>query len=193
MRISTEKQSIDSQKFELLELLEKQQIFIPEENIFIDEISTTRTIDERKQLKELLSILKQFDEVYTFDSDRITRDVGEILALIDQFKRQQIKIFTPFGEFKFTTPEQELFATIKTAFKKYEREFTRIRVKAGLKARKKKGLPLGRPKAITPTKAKKIDKYIEKGINKSSISRLEDISYNTLDRYLNRKGAYKNE
>jgi len=146
-RVSTDKQTTDNQKHLILEYAFKN-------NLSVDKIVET-TISSKKNRKErnideVLEVLNKEDILLVYALDRLGRSTLETLQIIEDIKEKGIKlifikdniIIDPMNN----NPINEMMLTMLSGFAQLERSFISERTKAGLKARKDKGLVLGRKK-----------------------------------------------
>jgi DNA invertase Pin-like site-specific DNA recombinase len=145
-RISTDKQT-DNQKHIILE-------YAHNNNLHIDRIIET-TVSSRKDKKyrlidDTLELLSDGDTMIVYSLDRIGRSTLETLQIIEEIKSKNIKLILIKDNLiidpKNSNPYNEMMLTMLSAFAQLERSFISERTKAGLQARKAKGIKLGRKK-----------------------------------------------
>ena len=178
-----EKQDIDRQIRELLQQgVEKEQIYWEYES---------GTKEERTELKKLLAVIKEGDEIFSTEVSRITRSTKQLCDIIEFAKDKKIKLV--LGSFvvdcsKELDPMTEGMLKMMGVFAELERNIISERVKSGLVNAKAKGKTLGRPATtedtIPPTFYKYYPKYKNNEINKSEFARLCNISYPSVFKYL---------
>lgn len=145
--------------------------------------------DERKELNKLLEIVKEKDYIICVEPSRITRSISGLIKIlkIAEEKRIGIKLGSLEVDFSKDKVDPISIAIMKliTIFSEMEAELIRYRVKRGLMYTDKK---LGRP-TTTYDKIPQIFFYYlpmyESGtINKSEYSRLTNLSYPSIYKYL---------
>lgn len=146
-RISTEEQSsysITHQKEQVIKEAKAQNLELPEENIFIDEGFSARTL-ERPAFKKLLDLVriehKTISAIIVYKIDRISRDTADYLGFRKTLSSLGIKIIST-TEPTDDSPAGEFIETILAAAGRYDNLIKIQRVKAGLIGRIKDGLPL---------------------------------------------------
>ena len=74
-----------------------------------------------------------------------------------------------------------------------ERDLISERTKTALRVRKAKGIKLGRPEGYSVLNGREdeVEKWLEKGLNKSSIATVMDVSRTTIYSYLRKKDGKK--
>jgi len=146
-RVSTDKQTTDNQKHLILEYAFKN-------NLSVDKIVET-TITSKKDRKErgideVLEALDKEDILLVYALDRLGRSTLETLQIIEDIKNKGIKLILIKDNIIIdpnnNNPMNEMMLTMLSGFAQLERSFISERTKAGLKARKDKGLVLGRKK-----------------------------------------------
>lgn len=189
IRISTEKQDLDKQRYLLLEYARKQHLFIDE---FVEvEVSSRQDVGERR-IDELRAKLREGDTLLVAELSRLGREMLQVLNIINDLGANGVKItFVRQPELSTTGSHGKLLLAIYSYFAEAEREFISMRVKQGLAAAKAKGVKLGRPKGSRNKKRvldpyrDEILKYLQKGIDLASVRKLinpeleNPISYNS--------------
>lgn len=188
VRISTDKQDLDSQRHLLLEYARKERLIIDE---FIDvEISSRQDIEARR-IDELQDKLQKGDTLLVAELSRLGREMLQVLNIINSLSRKGVKItFVRQPELSTTGSHGKLLLAIYSYFAEAEREFISMRVKQGLAAARAKGVMLGRPKGRRNKKRvldpyrNEILKYLQKGVDLATVRKLinpeleQPISYN---------------
>lgn len=177
IRVSTDKQDFQQQKYSLLSYAQKKNLKITD---FIEvEVSSRKTKKERK-INELFELLKPNDILLISELSRLGRNMLEILSIIQELTENKINIiFTQQPELSTTGTHGKLILAIYGYFAETEREIISMRTKQGLAAAKEKGKLLGRPKGSKNKKSRALDHfedtikaYLEIGLDVSSIRKL---------------------
>ena len=145
----------------------------------------------RAELQKLLDIVQSGDTILATEVSRITRSTKQLCDIIELAKNKHIKLV--LGTFvvdcsKELDPMTEGMLKMMGVFSELERNIISQRVKSGMENAKAKGKTIGRP----PTTAEDIPrifykhypKYKKGEINKKEFSRLCDLSYPTIYKYL---------
>ncbi len=147
MRVSTADQSVDSQRQELMEFIERRaDLELAGE--YADVISGTR--EKREQLDRLMIDARQrkIDVVVFFDLSRLTRKgLSHAINLLDEWQQAGVKpICYAYPGLDFTDEAGigKVMAAMLAWMAEQERKMIQRRIKAGLAARKAKGKRLGR-------------------------------------------------
>lgn len=157
--------------------------------IYLEYESGTKV--NRAELQKLLSIVKSGDTIFATEVSRITRSTKQLCDIIELAKEKHIKLV--LGSFvvdctKELDPMTEGMLKMMGVFAELERNMISQRVKSGMENAKAKGKTIGRP-AVTADSIpaifyKHYPKYKKGEINKKEFSRLCNLSYPTIYKYL---------
>lgn len=146
---------------------------------------------DRKELNKLLNIVQSGDTIIATEVSRITRSTKQLCDIIELAKDKHIKLV--LGTFvvdcsKELDPMTEGMLKMMGVFSELERNIISQRVKSGMENAKSKGKLIGRPATtaddIPNVFYKHYPKYKNGEINKKEFSRLCDLSYPTIYKYL---------
>ena len=147
---------------------------------------------ERAELSKLLDVIQEGDTIIATEVSRITRSTKQLCDIIELAKDKHIRL--ELGTFvvdctKELDPMPEGMLKMMGVFSELERNIISQRVKSGMQNAKAKGKKLGRP-AVTSEDIPSIfykhyPKYKKGEINKKEFSRLCNLSYPTIYKYLN--------
>ena len=195
IRVSTDKQDLEKQRYLLLEYANKHELII---NEFIEvEISSKDTKTNRK-IDDIFEKLSRDDILIVAELSRLGRNMLQTLNIINELTEAGIKIiFVRQPELSTTSSHTKLLLAIYSYFAESERDYISIRTKQGLAAAKAKGKILGRPKGSKNKKGRRLDPvkgeiemFLKLKIPVNSILKLINktlepkISYNTLKYYI---------
>lgn len=147
--------------------------------------------ENRTELNKLLNIVKSGDTIIATEVSRITRSTKQLCEIIELAKVSHIKLI--LGSFivdcsKELDPMTEGMLKMMGVFSELERNIISQRVKSGMQNAKAKGKQIGRPKVtaddIPHSFYKHYPKYKSGEINKKEFSRLCNLSYPTIYKYL---------
>ena len=157
--------------------------------IYLEYVSGT--IENRAQLNKLLQTVQEGDCILATEVSRITRSTKQLCEIIELAKERHIKLV--LGSFvvdctKELDPMTEGMLKMMGVFSELERNMISQRVKSGMENAKAKGKKIGRP-AVTADDIPSIfykhyPKYKKGEINKKEFSRICDLSYPTIYKYL---------
>ena len=179
-----ELQDINRQVRELL------QLGVLHTNIYREYESGMKT--NRVELNRLINTVKSGDTIISTEVSRITRSTKQLCEIIEFAKDRHIKLV--LGTFvvdctKELDPMTEGMLKMMGVFSELERNMISQRVKSGMQNAKAKGRKIGRPTTtaedIPSVFYKHYPKYKKGEINKKEFSRLCNLSYPTIYKYLN--------
>lgn len=185
-RCSTDetKQDINRQVREL-----KQKGAI-DSTIYLEYESGTKV--NRTELNKLLSLVKAGDIIIATEVSRITRSTKQLCEIIELIQRKKLKLI--FGNFIVDCtngnldPFTEGMLKMMGVFSELEKNMISQRVKSGILNAKAKGKIIGRPAtdadSIPAIFYKHYPKYANGEINKKEFSRLCNLSYPSIYKYL---------
>ncbi|HPZ10686.1 MAG TPA: recombinase family protein [Candidatus Eremiobacteraeota bacterium] len=116
------------------------------EKIFIDKLSGKNR--DRKQLKEMLSFIREGDMVIVESISRIARNTKDLLEIVDQFKSKGVEFVSKKESIDTNTTAGKFMLTVFGAIAELERGYILDRQKEGIEIAKKEGKYKGR-KPIT--------------------------------------------
>lgn len=157
--------------------------------IYLEYESGTKV--NRTELNKLLNIVQSGDTIIATEVSRITRSTKQLCDIIELAKDRHIKLV--LGTFvvdctKELDPMTEGMLKMMGVFSELERNIISQRVKSGMENAKAKGKTIGRPTTtaddIPNAFYKHYPKYKNGEINKMEFSRLCDLSYPTIYKYL---------
>ncbi|MBQ9228291.1 MAG: recombinase family protein [Eubacterium sp.] len=165
------------------------QMGVPEENIYKEYQSGTKV--DRVELDRLTRAVGEGDSIITTEVSRITRSTKQLCEIVEFAKENHIKLV--FGNFvvdcsKELDPMTEGMLKMMGVFSELERNMTSQRVKSGMQNARAKGKQIGRPNTtvedIPQIFYRHYPKYKSGEINKAEFSRLCDLSYPTIFKYI---------
>ena len=160
-----------------------------EETIYLEYESGMK--EKRAELTKLLKAVSSGDTIISTEVSRITRSTKQLCDIIELAKEKHIKLI--LGSFvvdcsKDLDPMTEGMLKMMGVFAELERNMISQRVKSGMENAKSKGKVIGRPTTtaddIPNIFYKHYPKYKNGEINKAEFSRLCDLSYPTIYKYL---------
>ncbi len=109
---------------------------------FYSEIASARTL-KRKELTRLLAELRPGDKFIILSSDRLSRNVLDLLTLLNLFKGQGIELVCCQGQLGIETAVEKLTTNILGAVNQFWSDITSEKTKASLKILQTNGVSLG--------------------------------------------------
>lgn len=177
-RVSTTSQNLERQVQQLL-AFECKPIF--------KDYYTGHTRRDRTQLNEMLRFLREGDVVVTTSFDRLSRNLGDLLNLIDEIHNRGAKVKSLAQDFDTTTPEGKLAFQVMGMVWEYERDCIRQRTIEGLKVARAQGRIGGRPRILKEAQVELIWNQHQNGKSMRHIASLINVSVGTVHRAIHRE------
>lgn len=186
LRVSTDGQSVDNQRRELLAAAKHHGWDVVEE--FADAgISGAKGRDKRPAFDKLLKAAtrRDIDMIAAWSVDRLGRSLQDLVAFLGEIHGAGVDLFLHQQGLDTSTPAGRAMFQMLGVFAEFERSMIVARVHAGLKrARKegtKSGKAFGRPKT-DPAIERKIQAAITRGDTVRSIAGQFDVGNATVQR-----------
>ena len=190
IRVSTDKQSVENQRFEIENFCKKQNLKIDE---WIEEtISGTKDVEKRK-LGILLGQLQKNDILICSELSRLGRNLLMIMSILNECMKKEIQIWTIKDNYRLGTDiSSKVLAFTFGLSAEIERNLISQRTKEALARKKSEGVHIGRPKGALSKivklsgKEEIIRKYLDKGKSQVYISKKLGVARGTLIRFMKR-------
>lgn len=188
IRVSTEHQTVENQRFEIKQFCSNQKLKI---NIWIEEtISSHASLEDRK-LGHLLEKMQAGDILIATELSRLGRNLLQVMSILQNCLEKDCQIWTIKEHYKLGADIQSKVLAFAFALSsEIERQLISQRTKESLQRLKAEGRHLGRPFGSQRSFAKlmeykhKILELHEQKIPKAQIARLFHVSRNTISRFL---------
>ncbi|MDA0698106.1 MAG: recombinase family protein [Proteobacteria bacterium] len=151
VRVSTQEQSVDSQKNSISRYCIEKKLMVDE---WIELEMSSRKSTELRRIDELLDKLSPDDMVIASELSRLGRSIKETLNTIEVIVNEKksrlvlIKQNLDLNPTDKNNVANKVLITIFSMLAELERDFISERTKEGLRARVAKGIKLGKPKGI---------------------------------------------
>jgi DNA invertase Pin-like site-specific DNA recombinase len=190
IRVSTDKQTVENQRFEINSFCKKQQLQI---DGWIEEtISGTKNYDKRK-LGELLKIVQKDDLIICAELSRLGRNLFMIMEILHICMNKECKVWTIKDNYRLGDDIQsKVLAFAFGLSAEIERNLISQRTKEALALRKAQGVHIGRITGSHNSKVKLssyeeiIQELLICDFSKAEIARILDVDRSTLWRFLKR-------
>jgi len=137
---------------------------------------------ERGGLTQALSALGEGDMLVVWKLDRLGRSLGFLCDLVNHLGQQGVHFQSLTDGIDTTTSSGKLVFHIMGALAEFERDLIRERTRAGMKAAKKRGKHVGRPKALSPAQMRQMRELLAAGKTQREVAELLGVSANTIGR-----------
>ncbi|AVP88045.1 resolvase [Candidatus Phycorickettsia trachydisci] len=161
IRASTDKQDLTNQRHEILTYTNSNNLKVDE---FVEIQISSRKTPKQRRISELLSKLNSADTIIVTELSRLGRSTSEIIELIAALLKAKIKLIVIKQNLTINHEKYDMnskiMVTFFSLFAELERDLISLRTKEALKAKKAKGVILGKP--IGTIQKSKFDKDIDK-------------------------------
>ncbi|MDR1760271.1 MAG: master DNA invertase Mpi family serine-type recombinase [Fibrobacter sp.] len=188
IRVSSDKQTVENQRFEINEYCKKHGFSI--EKWFDEVISGTKKVEERK-LGRLLEHLSKGDILICSEISRLGRSLLMIMSILNICMEKEVQVWTIRDNFRLGNDvSSKVLAFAFGLSAEIERSLISHRTKEALARLKSEGVHIGRPagsksrqKKLTG-KSKKIQKLLDVNTPKNKIAKKFKVHPSTLRKFL---------
>ena len=188
IRVSTDKQTVENQRFEIKNFCEREKTSI---DSWIEEtISGTKEPDKRK-LGNLLANLKKDDILICTEISRLGRSLRMILQILEDLLKREIKVRTIKDNYNLGSDiSSKILATIIGLAAEIERDLISRRTKEAVARKKAEGIVLGRPKGRRSARVKltgsepELSRLVAEGYKLIEIAERLGVDRNTLRKFM---------
>ena len=178
LRVSTDRQTTDSQARELREYCVRRGWHDVRE--FSDVSSGAKF--SRTGLDALMREVRKgrVDTVVAYKLDRLGRSLPHLAQLVGEMTAHRVALIVPAQgiDTSASNPASQLQLNILMAVAEFEREIIRERVNSGLRAARARGVRLGRPGTLQ-THLPRVRALIEAGHNVAAVAREMKLAYSS--------------
>jgi DNA invertase Pin-like site-specific DNA recombinase len=188
IRVSSDKQTIENQRFEIINFCKKSVIEI---DFWIDEtISGTQKL-EKRELGKLLKKMKRDDILICSELSRLGRNLLMIMGILNECMNRDIQVWTIKDNYRLGSDiNSKVLAFAFGLSAEIERNLISQRTKEALARKRAEGVVLGRPKG-SKSKVKKltgkeaeIKNLLDKKVSKSAIARILGVHRLTVTQFV---------
>ena len=191
IRVSTDKQTVENQRFEINQFIKKSRLHV---DSWIEETISGTVAPNKRNLGKLISKTKKGDIIICSELSRLGRNMFMIMSILNILMENGVIIYTVKERYKLgedLTSKVLAFAFSISA--EIERSLISQRTKEALKRKKAEGIKLGRPKGKLNSRYKltgcesKIISMLNEGYPKNLISKQLNVSPSTLYLFMKKK------
>lgn len=195
IRVSTDRQTVENQRFEISEFCKKQEINVDK---WIEEtISGTKEVENRK-LGKLLNKMKKEDVLICSELSRLGRSLLMIMGILNQCMQNEVQVWTIKDNYRLGNDiSSKVLAFAFGLSAEIERNLISQRTKEALARKKAEGVILGRPIGSKSVKTKltgqekKIKGLLSKKVSHSAISRILNVHRLTVTNFVRNNSLNK--
>lgn len=185
-RVSTDQQTTENQRLELLAVAERNGWEVVAE--FTDQgISGAKGRDQRPGYDALMKAVarREIDMVATWAVDRLGRSLQHLVGFLHEINAKGVDLYLHQQALDTSTPSGRAMFGMLSVFADFEREMIRSRIMAGLRRSTKKA---GR-KPLDPEKVARIERALAKGGSINETARKLKVGVGTVHRIKTRMNA----
>lgn len=179
IRVSTDKQTVENQRYEVNEFCKKNILVVDK---WIEEtISGAKNLSERK-LGKLLKKMKKNDILICSELSRLGRNLLMIMGILNECLNREIQVWTIKDNYRLGSDiNSKVLAFAFGLSAEIERNLISQRTKEALARKKAEGIILGRPRGRKSSKTKltgfekKIQELLGKKVSYSAIGRILNV------------------
>jgi len=191
IRVSSDKQTVENQRFEISRFAESQNIHI---DGWIEEtISGTKNYDKRK-LGTLLKRIDKGDLIICAELSRLGRNLFMIMEILNICMTKECRVWTIKDGYRLGDDIQsKVLAFAFGLSAEIERNLISQRTKEALARKKSEGVTLGRPVGKKSSKVKLsgkemvIQELLDQNVSISDIARIFKVHRNTVSKFINER------
>lgn len=188
IRVSSDKQTVENQRFEILNFCEKEGMTI---DGWIEEtVSGTKSYDKR-ELGNLLNKVHKDDLIICSELSRLGRNLFMIMEILNQCMDKECRVWTIKDSYRLGDDIQsKVLAFAFGLSAEIERNLISQRTKEALARKKAEGVVLGRPKGRKSDKVKLSGKediirdLREHGVTITEIAKIYKVNRNTVSSFI---------
>ena len=191
IRVSTERQTIENQKFEIENFAKMKNI--PIDKWVEEKISSTEKLEDRK-FGKLLNKMKKGDQLIVSELSRIGRNLMQVMRILHDCMEKEIMVYTIKEKYELgNNINSKVLAFAFGLSAEIERNLISQRTKEALARKKAEGVILGRPKGRKSSKTKLsgkekvIKELLDNKISHSAIGRILKVHRLTVSAFVKQK------
>ena len=192
IRVSTDKQTVENQRFEIMNFANGTNIKIDK---WIEETISGNMAVEKRKLGALLKKLNKGDILISSEISRLGRNLMMIMSILNICMQKGIHVWTIKDNYRLGNDiNSKVLAFAFGLSAEIERNLISQRTKEALARKKNEGAVLGRPKGSKSARTKlsgkeeRIKEMLQEGISKSAIARRMKVSRITLLTFIKKNG-----
>ena len=192
IRVSSQKQTVEHQEYEIKEYAAKNGIKI---DTWVEETISSRKALKHRKLGQLLDDLQENDIIIACEISRLGRSLLEVMGILEKCLAKNCQVITIKENYHLGNDIQsQVLAFAFGLSAQIERNLISQRTKMSLDNLKASGKRLGRPfgaesKRLKLSKnAKRVKELLDKCVSKNQITRIMGVQKMTLRRFIARMG-----
>lgn len=191
IRVSTDRQTVENQRFEINNFCQKHEFIVSN---WIEETITGKKDYKDRKLGKMLKKMKRGDMLICSELSRLGRSLLMIMEILNFCMNNEIKVWTIKDNYRLGDDIQsKVLAFAFGLSAEIERNLISQRTKEALARKKAEGVILGRPIGSKSNRTKltgqeiQIQKYLDRKISYSAIGRLLKVNRLTVSAFVKHK------
>ena len=191
IRVSSDKQTVENQRFEISNFCEKNSLTI---DVWVEETISGMTKVENRKLGKLLKKMKKGDVLICSELSRLGRNLLMIMGVLNECMNRDIQVWTIKDNYRLGSDiNSKVLAFAFGLSAEIERNLISQRTKEALARKKAEGVVLGRPKGSKSAKTKlsgqekQIKELLGKKVSYSAIGRILGVHRITVSSFVKEK------
>lgn len=192
IRVSTDKQTVENQRFEINKFIKKTKFKVDE---WIEETISGTVSPKKRNLGKLIEKTKKGDLIICSELSRLGRNMFMIMSILNILMDHGIKVYTVKENYRLGDDlPSKVLAFAFSISAEIERALISQRTTEALKRKKSEGVVLGHPKGKKNShhkldgKETTVRRMLAEGYTKVLISQQLGVSVSTLYSFLKEKG-----
>ena len=188
IRVSTDKQNTENQRFEILKFADYRKFKV---NNWIEETISSKKKLEQRKLSVLLKNIKKNDILIISELSRLGRSLMEIMTILNSLMEKSVKVFAIKEGYELgNNINSKVLAFAFGLSAEIERQLISQRTKEALARKKSEGKILGRPKGSLSKetkltgKEKIIQEFLKKNVSVATMARILEVNRLTLSNFI---------
>jgi putative DNA-invertase from lambdoid prophage Rac len=188
LRVSTDKQTVENQRYEILKYADTKKLSIDQ---WVEETASgVKSVKDRK-VGELLTRMEKGDIFLVSELSRLGRNLMEVMSILHDCMEKDVKVFAIKEGYELgNNINSKVLAFAFSLSAEIERNLISQRTKEALARKKSEGMRLGRPKGSQNKEVKltgkeeDIKKLLDKKVAVAAIARILDVNRLTVRSFI---------
>ena len=188
IRVSTDKQTVENQRFEIERFCEKENMIVDH---WIEETISGTKEPEKRRLGTVLNNMKKDDTLVCSELSRLGRSLLMIMSILNQCLKNEVQVWTIKDNYRLGSDiNSKVLAFAFSLSAEIERNLISQRTREALARRRAEGVVLGRPRGRKSSRVKltghedEIMDLLGRGWSKSRIARHLKVHRITLGNFI---------
>lgn len=151
--------------------------------VFVEQRSAVKY---RPELEALVARLKPGDEVVVYKLDRLARSVRDFIRIWERIASAGAAFRSLTEPVDTSTPAGQLMLHMLAAFAQFEWSMIRERSMAGQRAARERGVRVGRPRCLSPSREAALAAAVGRGLTIAAAARRFHVTESTAGRVVQR-------